>query len=40
LLAGFKHWCDTGELLEEIYLGAFPKYVMEGNLKIHSEESD
>lgn len=36
ILLGLMHWCDTGELLEGVYDGAFPKYVSEGNLKIHN----
>ena len=37
LLRGFKRWCDTGKLSKKVVLGAFPKYVMDGNLKIHNE---
>ena len=31
----FMEWCETGNLKQKDIDGSFPKYVAEGNLKIH-----
>ena len=33
--SAFMEWCETGNLKQKDIDGSFPKYVVEGNLKIH-----